>query len=197
MDAVKRHMEKVCEIYEYSEFLKLKTWDALERFQDELERSGDIKKEDRVLDAEATFDGTLLKIIVQDCLPRRPSLKPVSKSASLLRQYWAGNITSAIRRLPEPVSFEKAICIVQMFTPKNIEWDVDNRAVNMIVNSLRMTQVIKNDSWDKLSLHLFGGVDRNNSRTEITVLEQIIDPIHSLIYNREQCPDMGNELSVK
>ena len=185
MDNAKQHMDKLCEIYEYAEALKLKTWDALERIQDDLEWYGDLKKEDRKLDAEATFDGTLLKIIVKDCLPRRPSLKSSLKSAALLRQYWAGNITSAIRRLPEPVRFEKAICIINMVTPKIIEWDVDNRAVSIIVNSLRMAQVIKNDSWDKLSLCTFGGVDKDNPRTEIMVAEQPKNPVSLLLTNRE------------
>lgn len=185
MDNAKQHMDKLCEIYEYAEALKLKTWDALERIQDDLEWYGDLKKEDRKLDAEASFDGTLLKIIVKDCLPRRPSLKPILKSAALLRSYWVGNITNAIRRLPEPVRFEKAICVIKIVTPKNIEWDVDNRAINMIVNSLRIAQVVENDSWDKLSLCVFGSVDKNNPRTEIMVMEQPDDPISLLLNNRE------------
>jgi hypothetical protein len=185
MDAVKRHMDKLCEIYEHAEALKLRTWDALERVQDDLEWYGDLKKEDRKLDAEATFDGTLLKIIVKDCLPRRPSLKSSLQSAALLRSYWAGNITSAIRRLSEPVRFEKAICVIKIITPRNIEWDVDNRAVNIIINSLRMAQVVKNDSWDRLSLCTFGGVDKDNPRTEIMVMEQPDNPIALLLTGRE------------
>jgi hypothetical protein len=55
MDNAKQHMDKLCEIYEYAEALKLKTWDALERIQDDLEWYGDLKKEDRKLDAEAYF----------------------------------------------------------------------------------------------------------------------------------------------
>jgi hypothetical protein len=185
MENIKKHMDTLCEIYEYAEALKLKTWYALERVQDDLEWYGDLKKEDRKLDAEATFDGTLLKIIVKDCLPRRPSVKSMLKSASLLRSYWVGNIIGAIRRLPEPVKFEKAICIIKIITPKKIEWDVDNRAVNMIVNSLRIARVVKNDSWDKLSLCTFGGVDKDNPRTEIMVMEQPDNPIALLLNGRD------------
>lgn len=182
MYELKKHMEKLHEIYEFAEYLKLKTWSAMESIQDDLELYGELTKEERELDAEATFDGKVLKIIVKDCLPRRPRVKKsLLKSASLLRQYWAGNITSAIRRLPEPVRFEKAVCFIKIITPKNIEWDVDNRAINIIVNSLRMTQVIKNDSWDKLSLYISGCVDKDNPRTEIMVTEQPHDPISLLL----------------
>jgi hypothetical protein len=190
MRSIKKHMDTLCQIYEQAEALKLKTWYALERVQDDLEWYGDLKPEDRMIDAEATYDEGILRVVVKDCLPRRPSFKPVIKSASLLRSYWVGNITSAIRRLPEPVKYEKAICIINIITPKNIEWDVDNRAINMIVNSLRMTQVIPNDSWDKLSLCVFGGVDKDNPRTEITVVEQPDNPIPFLVNGREQTPDM-------
>lgn len=183
---LKKHMEKIHEIYEFAEYLKLKTWDAMESVQDDLELYGELKREERELDAEATFDGKVLKIIVKDCLPRRPRVKKsLLKSASLLRQYWAGNITSAIRRLPEPVRFEKAICVIKVITPRNIDWDVDNRAINIIINSLRIAQVIKDDSWDKLSLCIFGGVDKDNPRTEITVMEQPDDPISLLLNGRK------------
>lgn len=166
-----RLSELLTGIYEQAELLKLLTWNAVERTQDELEWSEEINPEERFIDAEASFDGKVLKVVVNDCLPRRPSMKPVLKSASLLRAYWTGNVVSAVKRIPVPVKFERALCVITVYTPKHTEWDVDNRAISMIINALRLTEVIPNDSWDRLSLLLCGGIDKKRPRTEITVVE--------------------------
>lgn len=173
--------EHIMDIYELAEALKLKTWYIVERIQDEQEWSGKINPEDRLIDAKATFDGKVLKIVVNDCLPRRPSLKPIIETTSILRAYWLGNVTNAIRKLPEPVKFERALCIIKTFTPQDIEWDVDNRAFNMIINALKIAGVVPGDSWDKLSILLLGGVDRNNPRTEIIAMDYPENTINSLI----------------
>lgn len=159
--------QELVEVYEQAEYLKLKVWESIEILQDKMELAGEITAKDRLVDAEAVFDGKVLKIVVNDCVPRDVNFKKAT--SSLLRKYWRESVIRAIRKLPAPVSFEKAICIIKMFTPKNIEWDVDNRAFQMIINALRATQVIKGDSWDKLSLTLMGGVDRERPRTEIYV----------------------------
>jgi hypothetical protein len=170
---------ELIEVYEQSEYLKLKVWDAIETLQDRMELEGEITSEERFVDAEAAFDGKVLKIVINDCIPREVDFKRAT--SSLLRKYWRGCVVRAIRKLPYPVAFDKAICIIKMFTPKNIEWDVDNRAFRMIINALRGTQVIKGDSWNKLSVILIGGVDKKNPRTEVYVAEYPENDIISLL----------------
>lgn len=169
--------ELLADIYERAEALKLLAWYAVERQQDELEMSGEIEQDGRLIDAEASFDGKVLSITINDVLPRRQSMKPL-KSASLLREYWMGNVARAIRRLKTPVSFGKALCCIKIYTPKSIEWDVDNRAINMVINALCLSHVIPNDSWDKLSLLIEGGVDRKRPRTEIKIMGYLENTIN-------------------
>ncbi len=177
------YQELIEEVYEQSEYLKLKAWYAIDVIQDQMELAGEITTEERFVDAEAVFDGKVLKIVVNDCIPRAVAFKRAT--SSLLRKYWRGSVVRAIRKLPSPVTFERAICIIKMFTPKNIEWDVDNRAFHMIINALRATQVVKGDSWDKLSVILMGGVDKEKPRTEIYVAEHPENDIMLLLKGEE------------
>lgn len=187
----RRVSELLNEIYEYAEALKLLTWYAIERDQDGLELEGKLEPDERRVDAEATFDGKILKIIVNDVLPRKADMKAV-KSLSWLREYWAGNIIRAIKRLKTPIRFDRALCRIRVYVPRNIEWDVDNRAVNIIVNALRMIQVVSNDSWDKVSLLIEGGVDREKPRTEVTVVEYPENVIKELFCDNTGIPKTGN-----
>ena len=125
------------------------------------EWTGEIDTE-KAIEAEAVCDSQnkALKIVVNDCLPRISAMK--SEASFLMRNYWKGCVAAAIRKLPEPVTFEKALCAIIMYTPRKIEWDVDNRAFQMIINALRVAQVITGDGWDKLTLLLKGGVDKND-----------------------------------
>jgi len=187
----RRVSELLNEIYEYAEALKLLTWYAIERDQDGLELEGEIEPDERRADAEATFDGKILKIIVNDVLPRKADMKAV-KSLSWLREYWAGNIIRAVKRLKTSIQFDRALCRIRVYVPRNIEWDVDNRAVNIIINALRMIQVVSNDSWDKVSLLIEGGVDRERPRTEVAVVEYPENVIKELFCDNTEIPKTGN-----
>lgn len=181
MKISERINELLVDIYERAEALKLLAWYAIERQQDEMELSGEIKPDERYIDADVSYDGKVLSITINDVLPRRQSMKPVLKSASLLREYWMGNVAGAIRKLKAPVTFDKALCCIKIYTPKNIEWDVDNRAINMIINALRLNHVIPNDSWDKLSVLIEGGIDPKRPRTEIRIIDYPVNVIKGLL----------------
>ena len=177
----RRLSEKVRKAYEHAEMLKLAIWDMVECEQDELEWSGEINPEERFFDAEATYDARVLKITVNDVLPRKQSAKPVFKSAAPLRNYWVRNIAGPIRKLGQDIHFNEALCVIKVYTPSDREWDVDNRALSMIINALRFTGVVAGDSWDKVSLVLLGGVDKKRPRTEIWVRECPADIIERLL----------------
>jgi hypothetical protein len=96
-----------------------------------------------------------------------------------MRYYWTSNIMDALMRLA-PVHFEHALCAIKVYVPREIGWDVDNRAVSIIVNALRSAKVIHGDEWDKLSLLLLGGIDKKNPRTEIGLIEFPDEAVNSL-----------------
>ena len=181
MNDLLKYQNLLSEIYEQAKELNLKLWCAIDCVQNDLEWTGEIDTEKKLVEAEAVYDSQnkALKIVVNDCLPRISAMK--SEASFLMRNYWKGCVAAAIRKLPEPVTFEKALCAIIMYTPRKIEWDVDNRAFQMIINALRASQVIKSDGWDTLALLLKGEVDKKRPRTEIIVKEYPEDTINALI----------------
>ncbi len=166
--------------YEHIETAKLLTWEAISCGQDDLEWSGQISPEEREIDAQAEYNRGILKITVNDVLPRRKENASSSIPASLLRSYWAGNVAYAVRKLDVAVHYERALCAITVYGPRDVDWDVDNRAISYVINALRMAGIIPGDEWDKLSLLLLGGVDRKNPRTEIRLIEYPEDAINNL-----------------
>jgi len=157
------------DVYASSLNTSLLAWSAAQRLQDDLEREDEIEPGgggDRVA-AQAEFDGKILKVTAWDVLPRMNTIQ-----ASLLRLYWMGGVVQSIRKLKVPVAFDRALCIIEVHAPQGAGWDVDNRSIHFIINALRVAKVVPGDEWDKLSLLLLGGEsDKENSRTEITVMK--------------------------
>jgi len=174
--------QKMHDIYEQAEKLKLMIWEAFEQEQDMLVWAKQIHPNDKYSDAEATFDGKTLRITVKDLPPRKTEVKNSSTRVPnrLLKAYWMGNIVSAIKKLNQKVKFNKALCIIKLISPTHKNWDVDNRAVSYILNALRISEVISGDDWKSVSL-LLTGDQGNDPRTEITVLEYPEDVINSII----------------
>jgi hypothetical protein len=170
------HQEALQKIYSQALRTQLITWQAIRHLQDELERSGEISPEERRVDARAEYDGSVLKITVNDVLPRNRNDVP----GSLLRRYWMGNVLYALKKLDVPVRFENALCAIKVYGPRDVGWDVDNRAISFVINALRASEVIPGDEWDKLSVLLLGGLDKKNPRTEIWLREYPVVAIECL-----------------
>jgi hypothetical protein len=167
-------------IYNHLLELLLSTWQMMNRGQDEFIRDGAITPEEKVINSRAEYDGTLLKIIVEDILPRLNTV-----SASLKRYYWDGHISGALKKLGTTVHFNRALCIIRIYAPKNTAWDVDNRAISFVINSLRTNGVIPGDEWYNMALVQLGGIDREHPRTEISVREYPGDIIEYLANGRQ------------
>lgn len=182
MNELMQYRDLVWDIYEHTKELQLKLWYAIDCVQSDLEWRDELDPEKKLVEAEAVYDkqNRVLKIVVNECLPRLSTLK-YEPTSFLMRNFWKGCVAAAIRKLPEPVTFEKALCSIIIYTPRKIEWDVDNRAFQMIINALRASQVIKSDGWDTLALLLKGEVDKKRPRTEIIVKEYPEDTINALI----------------
>lgn len=175
-DYASNHYEEIEKIYKQAYQTMLIIWQAIQHGQDELEQAGAISPTEKRVDARAEYDGSVLKITVNDVLPRKRNDVP----GSLLRRYWMGNVLDAMKKLGIPVRFEHALCAVKIFGPRDVGWDVDNRAINFAINALRASEVIPGDEWDKLSLVLLGGLDKTNPRTEFWVIEYPEDTIKTL-----------------
>lgn len=165
---------KIQNIYEYAEALRLAVWEAVEREQDELIAENEISEDERFCAARAEVlsdPAPALKIIVDDIPPRTKKAKPNFKSYSSLRMFWVGNITTALKKLPHIPSFDRALITVKIYSPSSPNWDVDNKAVNFILNALRINNVIPNDTYDHAALLLIGEHTPDAPYTEIIVRE--------------------------
>ncbi len=160
-------LDSIEQIYKQSEVLKLLAWEAVYFGQTALEHSGEIKPGERRIDAQAEFRNNVLKVVINDVLPRKQNRSP----STTTRLYWMGNVVDAIKKLDVAVYYERALCSIKVYGQRDVGWDVDNRAINYIVNGLRMANVIPGDEWYNLSLILLGELDKENPRTEIRVTE--------------------------
>lgn len=164
-DFLKRHYVEV-------EKLRRAVWEELENVEHELEQWGELKEEDRTVPAWAAYDGKVLRIVINDYLPKRTDvLHDKSLGAN-----WTAPVTNAIRdlnkRLGYQVEFQRVLCVIVAYLPRLGQWDPDNRAVGKAINGLRYGGVVKKDTWDKLVYMVIGRVSRKRPRTEIYIVEQ-------------------------
>ncbi|SHE96185.1 hypothetical protein SAMN02745218_01145 [Desulfofundulus australicus DSM 11792] len=115
----------------------------------------------------------VLKIVVDGYLPR------TRHATSMMRRSWIGKITRAL--LPIDVHFEKAFCIIVIYVPGKVNWDVDNRYYKFIIDAIRFARIIDDDNCQRLSFMVIGGVDPENPRTEIYIVNQPFEE-HVFVY---------------
>ena len=178
-DFLKKHYVEV-------EKLRRAVWEELEKVEDELELWGELKPEECTVLAQAEYDGRVLKVTVDDYLPRK------GLNAGELRSAWAYPVAQAIRDLAsktgKEIKFHRAFCAINIYLPKNTAWDPDNRAFPHIINGLRFARVIEGDTWDKLTFMVAGNVDKNRPRTEVFVTEQdyILPSLRDVLLIKEE-----------
>ena len=155
----------------YNQLLEaqLRAWGGLSRCQDELIEDGAITPQERFVNSQAIYDGTILRITIGDVLPRIPKGSKIP--AAIMHRYWNELITDAVCQLETPIHFEQAVCAIKVYARTAEQWDVDNKALNYAINALRVNGVISGDEYYKLSLVLLGGHDRERPRTEIWLRE--------------------------
>jgi len=160
------------EMYIKTEEFRLALWKAIQHYKDNLEREG-IDAKSKLIDATATYDGRVLKLVVKDYLPHRRFLE--SSYSEDLRYRWIRGIANAVNALRNTgltVEFHKSVlCQIVVYAPLEKEWDVDNRVYRHIINALHFARVIPNDAYDNVSILLSGSIDKANPRTEIYVYE--------------------------
>ncbi len=120
-------------------------------------------------------NGRCIKITINDILPRN-----VEIPKSNLEIHWLGIMHKALKDIN--AKYEKVLCVIKVYNTAYY-WDVDNRTYSIIINSLRYNRIIPNDRFDNLSFMVMGGVDRDNPRTEIYLLEHPEDPFFFVTTN--------------
>ena len=156
------------EAYLLAEKIRLKLWAVLDSpLSEELGENEPTTNIIQMVDTEA--NDRFIKITINDILPRMAGL-----SKSSLELHWLGIMHKALKDLDK--KYERVLCVIKVFSPAYY-WDVDNRAYNIIINSLRYNQIIPNDKFDNLSFMVMGGVDKDNPRTEIYLVEHPKDPL--------------------
>ena len=95
-------------------------------------------------------------------------------AVSSLRNHWLRAVIDPIRNLQASginPHFQKAFCIIKCCVPRDISRDVDNVAYKIILDGLRYTGIIADDTWKQMSFMVDGDIARNAPRTEIYVVE--------------------------
>ncbi|SHF16159.1 hypothetical protein SAMN02745133_01966 [Desulforamulus putei DSM 12395] len=92
------------------------------------------------------------------------------KKSDKYRNIWQYSISSALRK-HDIKTISSALIIIRFFLPLSVAWDPDNRAINYVINGVKLGRLIKDDSWDKMSYMVIGGTDKENPRTEIWVYD--------------------------
>lgn len=156
------------EAYLLVEKTRLKLWATLDSpLSKEFGENEPATKIIQMVDTEV--NDRFIKITINDILPR-----DVGVSKSSLNQHWLSIMHRALKNIDK--TFEKVLCVIKIISPAYY-WDVDNRTYSIIINSLRYNQIIPNDKFDNLSFMVMGGVDRDNPRTEIYLVEHPRDPL--------------------
>mgnify|MGYP000964666638 FL=1 len=156
------------EAYLLAEKARMKLWAAINS-----PLSDDSCENDPATDiiqmVDTEMNDRFIKITINDILPRIVGLPK-----SNLEQHWLGIMHKALKDIKK--KYKKVLCVIKVFSPAYY-WDTDNRAYNIIINSLRYNQIIPNDKVDNLSFMVMGGVDKNNPRTEIYLVEHPENPL--------------------
>ncbi|MCL6478784.1 MAG: hypothetical protein K6T65_10245 [Peptococcaceae bacterium] len=128
--------------------------------EDKIESIGDFAPEG----TKAWVDNGILRIDVDEPLPRNATY------TGSMRSVWLTKLYKAL--LDIDISFGRALCIIIVYSPRDVMWDVDNRAYKVVVDALRIAGKVNDDNYQNISILVIGNVDKERPRTEIHVVEQ-------------------------
>ncbi|OPX89480.1 MAG: hypothetical protein A4E53_01557 [Pelotomaculum sp. PtaB.Bin104] len=128
--------------------------------EDEKEAIGDFSGPDG---ARAWVEDGVLRITVDECLPRNATY------TNEMRRVWIRKINKALEGVN--INFTNALCMIIVYSPHDFGWDVDNRAFKVVPDALRINGIIKNDTYQEITLLVGGETDKEYPRTEIFVVD--------------------------
>lgn len=106
-----------------------------------------------------------------------PDSPPILKGASFhmqkeIRNRWRDWITYAIHHAEIKKRFQHAVVLIKIYNPMPFQWDTDNRSIHAMINALRLSRLVEDDSWQHLSYMVTGQRDKGPPGTEIVMVER-------------------------
>lgn len=118
--------------------------------------------------ATASYENGIVKYVI----PEVPWLiKNDDRLHTKLKRFWIELIGYAHSKANIKVQFEHALCLIKVYHTLNAPWDLDNRVYNHIINAIRYTKLIPDDSSKHLSVMVTGEAGSDSKRTEIYVVD--------------------------
>lgn len=117
--------------------------------------------------ATCCWNGKVLKFTIYD---KPPILTRTDIAHEELYALWAGRIVQAYREARLNLRFNKVLVLFKITTNDISYWDVDNRAVSLIINGIKATSIIPDDRWQYLSAAVCGAKGPIN-KTEVLVID--------------------------
>ena len=182
-----QHYETVKNAYKDVEKARYELWKLLDMFQSVMPGISDdfsVQWKDDVIGrstAEILPNG-IVKLHIPEYVPK---LKELS-SGSDYRQRWLEYTRRALAQLPEKPMFKKAHVIVEMHQPSKSKdnWDADNRAVIVIINSLKGI-LFPNDTCDCVSYEMTPTiVGSNEKECYVNIYIMDFNLYHDAVYSK-------------
>lgn len=120
---------------------------------------------------KAYWNGKVLHFIVPEIIPHN-KLSANKEWYKKQLWHWVGIINNAFKKLENnSIKFNKVLCYIKMFMPAIGPWDIDNRCYSIVINGIKYTRVIDDDSFNHMVILLSGDTDQETPRTEIYLTE--------------------------
>ncbi|MDD4804449.1 MAG: hypothetical protein PHN69_04675 [Candidatus Pacebacteria bacterium] len=104
-----------------------------------------------------------VKITIKDILPVTSVL-----NKNDIKFHWLRLMHYALKDVK--TQFKKVLCVVKIYSPA-VFWDTDNRAIKIVLDSLRYNKIIPDDRYQYMSYMVTGEQEKEGSRTEIYLFE--------------------------
>jgi len=177
---------KIATIYQYLDIARMRMFEELEFSLTTNSIPPDIYD---INNGSAYWNGKFLHFVIYEVIPhvKYSANKEWSKSQ---KWHWVGLINGAFKKLNiDNLKFNKAFCYINMYMPSIGPWDIDNRCYSYVINGIKFTRVINDDSFRYMVILLSGNTDQTNPRTEIFLTEYnnivpIINNVFDIDYHK-------------
>jgi hypothetical protein len=124
----------------------------------------------------ATYENGIVKFVVPE-LP--PHIRAEDSIQAKIKYHWREMIVYAYVKAGINVRFNHAFCLIKIYHQLGAPWDVDNRIYKYIIDGIRYTKMIPDDSSKHLSYMVTGIQNSNELKTEILVsdFEEVKDKL--------------------
>lgn len=146
-----------CNNLEYYRAGIYKTLDKLITCSSIVNNLPDLPSNKRLIKSTAKFENDIIKIHVDDYLPR------TQKINSIISSMWVNSILASIHSLHNIKKWKKTMVYIMVSAPAR-NWDIDNRGISLIINAIKYSRLIKDDNL----CHLAYGYEAKSEEDNFT-----------------------------